>query len=169
VIALGGVTTFALTRGSSHGSAPRDATDVPAVVVGAPRDVATAPASGDATPGTAPADPALATASDAPLTAAPRDTGIVATVPADAGVTDAPHRRAPESIPTATPGRFSIESTPYATIYIDSKRFDVTPIVKRPLAAGKHRVRAVLADGRHQERTIDVPSGGQAEPINLSW
>ena len=29
--------------------------------------------------------------------------------------------------------------------------------------------RAVLADGRHKDFAIDVPSGGQTEPIHLTW
>jgi serine/threonine-protein kinase len=156
VLVAGGVTTFALTRGSAHGSASRDATDVPAAIAVAPRDAASA-----AVPGNA----ALAT------TATPRDAAIVASAPADARGADAPHRRAPDPISsvTAPPGRFTIESTPYATIFIDGKRVDVTPIVKRGLAAGHHRARAVLVDGRHKDFTIDVPAGGQANPINLTW
>ena len=67
------------------------------------------------------------------------------------------------------PGRFSIDSTPYATIFVDGKRLDVTPISRRSLRAGHHRVRAVLADGRHKDFAIDVPSGGQTEPIHLTW
>ena len=65
--------------------------------------------------------------------------------------------------------RNSIDSTPYATIFVDGKRLDVTPISRRSLRAGHHRVRAVLADGRHKDFAIDVPSGGQTEPIHLTW
>lgn len=69
----------------------------------------------------------------------------------------------------AAPGHFSIDSTPYATIFVDGKRLGVTPIVKRSLPAGHHHLRAVLCDGRHQDVSLDVPSGALAKPIHLTW
>ncbi|HEU0034042.1 MAG TPA: serine/threonine-protein kinase [Kofleriaceae bacterium] len=71
--------------------------------------------------------------------------------------------------PVKKPGLFSIDSTPYATIYIDGKRLGVTPIVKRELPAGRHKLRAVLEDGRAKEIAIEVPAGKLAAPIQLGW
>ncbi|HEY5938232.1 MAG TPA: serine/threonine-protein kinase [Kofleriaceae bacterium] len=73
-----------------------------------------------------------------------------------------------KSITRAT-GLFSIDSTPYATIYVDGAKLGVTPIVKRPLAAGSHRLRAVLEDGRVRELTVDISAGRLAQPIQLTW
>jgi hypothetical protein len=95
--------------------------------------------------------------------------------PADAPAADAP--LPPRAAETTTPvrparkeaGLFSIDSQPYATIFVDGHSLGFTPISQRPLAAGRHRVRAVLPDGRVQERTVDVPSGKEAAPIHLSW
>jgi hypothetical protein len=66
-------------------------------------------------------------------------------------------------------GTFSIDSTPYATIFVDGKRLGVTPILKHALAAGHHQIRAVLEDGRDRTFGIDVPAGKQAKPENLVW
>ncbi|MBA3395230.1 MAG: protein kinase [Deltaproteobacteria bacterium] len=66
-------------------------------------------------------------------------------------------------------GQLSIDSTPYATIYIDGISLGVTPIVKRPLAAGRHKLRAVLKDGRSKELMIDIPANALARPIQLTW
>ncbi len=67
------------------------------------------------------------------------------------------------------PGLFSIDSQPYATIFIDGHRLGVTPIYKHSLSAGRHRLRAVLSDGRAKDQTVDIPAGKQAAPINLTW
>ena len=45
----------------------------------------------------------------------------------------------------------------------------VTPILKHSLAAGHHKIRAVLQDGRKKDFAIDVPPGKLAHPITLSW
>ena len=69
----------------------------------------------------------------------------------------------------APPGWYSIDSTPFATIAIDDKPAGVTPLVHKSLAAGKHRVHAVLADGRTKDVAIVVPPGKLAAPIVLRW
>ena len=66
-------------------------------------------------------------------------------------------------------GLLSIDSTPYATIYVDGAKLGVTPLVKRSIAAGRHKLRAVLADGRSKEITIEIPAGKLARPIQLTW
>ena len=71
--------------------------------------------------------------------------------------------------PPRAPGMFSIDSRPWATIYIDGNSLGITPIVKRSLPAGRHKLRAVLKDGRVKELSIDIPAGKLAKPIQLTW
>ncbi|MGE0404054.1 MAG: serine/threonine protein kinase, partial [Kofleriaceae bacterium] len=66
-------------------------------------------------------------------------------------------------------GTISIDSTPFATIFIDGKRADVTPLLNHSLSAGRHKIRAVLTDGRAREISVDVPAGRAAKPITLTW
>jgi serine/threonine-protein kinase len=97
----------------------------------------------------------------------PVDAGVVE-LAADAGVAERPnveHRSAVKP----KPGTFSIDSTPFATIYVDGKRFGITPLVKKQLPAGPHRIRADLKDGRSKEMTVDVPAGKSAAPVRLTW
>ena len=64
--------------------------------------------------------------------------------------------------PAAEPplaGTFSIDSSPYATIYIDGAKFGITPLVGKSLPAGKHTVRAVTRDGRSKTFTIEIQAG----------
>lgn len=69
---------------------------------------------------------------------------------------------------TAKLGFYTVDSTPYATIYIDGARRDQTPVFRMSLAAGKHAVRAVLADGR--ERTFEITIvGGEEVTGRLAW
>jgi len=65
-------------------------------------------------------------------------------------------------------GLLSIDSTPHATIFVDGVELGVTPIVRRPLEPGRHRLRAVLADGRARELPVDIPAGQLAPPILLT-
>jgi len=119
-----------------------------------------------ATRGGAPA----ATPADAPAIASSPPPPVDAPPPIDAGI-DAPDHVVQVQLPPPAqkPGTFSIDSKPYAQIYVDGKFLDVTPILKRPLAAGRHKLRAVLADGRSKELTLEVPPGRAAKPIVLTW
>ncbi len=130
----------------------------------------------------------LAPAADAdagPADAAPAaDAVVVAPTPPppiDAGrrrpATHRPgHRRVhsepakPDRPPAAPsePGYFSIDSTPFAVIYIDGDRAGETPIIHRPLPPGPHRVRAVTEDGRSRTFSIRVRSGHET-PKRLDW
>jgi hypothetical protein len=112
------------------------------------------------------------------VVAAPRDASTLRVTPIEADAmpelvaaapVDAAVRTIHDVTPARSPGKISIESTPYATIYIDGKRLDVTPIVGHTLPAGKHRVRAVLENGRSKELVVDVPAGRTANPIQLTW
>lgn len=58
------------------------------------------------------------------------------------------------------PGQLTVDSAPYATIFLDDKKLGYTPIVGLRVAAGKHTLRAVSsADGRERTLTITVKSG----------
>ena len=67
------------------------------------------------------------------------------------------------------PGQFSVDSTPFATIFVDDHNLGITPMIHHALPAGRHRLRAVLRDGRSQELPLDVPAGKAAAPIILRW
>jgi serine/threonine-protein kinase len=71
--------------------------------------------------------------------------------------------------PTPRPGLISIDSTPFATIYVDGAKLGVTPLVKKPLHAGAHKLKAVLADGRSRTIEIDVRASKLGKPIVLTW
>ncbi|MDQ3339801.1 MAG: protein kinase [Myxococcota bacterium] len=123
---------------------------------------------------------------DSSTTKAVIDAPVAMTTPTDAAPADAAPAEAPATIeidagdiemppvdisrpPAKQPGMLSIDSTPWATIYIDGSSLGITPIVKRSLPAGRHKLRAVLKDGRVKEQTIDIPAGRLAKPIQLTW
>jgi hypothetical protein len=66
-------------------------------------------------------------------------------------------------------GALSVDSTPWATIYVDGKKLGITPLIGKPLPAGKHHVRAVTEDGRTQDRDVVVEPGTAPTPIRLHW
>lgn len=69
----------------------------------------------------------------------------------------------------AESGFYSVDSRPYATIYIDEKSYGETPLFKVQLAAGKHRIRAVRADGKSQRLSITIQPGKLLSSGTLSW
>jgi serine/threonine-protein kinase len=71
--------------------------------------------------------------------------------------------------PSSAPGTFSIDSTPYATIYVDGDRRGDTPLWKLQVPPGKHMVRAVLADGREKSFPLDVAPGADVRVGKLAW
>ena len=56
-----------------------------------------------------------------------------------------------------------------ATIYVDGRRIDDTPIFRAPMTAGRHVLRAVLADGRSREQTIVIAPERELHPKELTW
>src|SRR5205814_1704101 len=66
-------------------------------------------------------------------------------------------------------GTFSIDSTPFATVYVDDRELGITPLIHQPLPAGHHKLRAVLKDGRKRDLDLDVPAGKAAPAIRLTW
>ena len=114
----------------------------------------------------APQEALMETVADGVFTSPPVDAAVApvdAEVAVDAIEMPADNARAPK------PGTISIDSKPYARIYIDGKLADLTPILKRPLSAGRHKIRAVLADGRAKDFSIEVPAGRAAKPVVLTW
>jgi len=106
-----------------------------------------------------------------------RDAGIAAGTEAgpDAGIAAAPAvrpagpARPRPTPPAAKPGYYSVDSNPYATIFIDGKRFDQTPLFRVELAAGRHQIRAVLKDGRERSFTIKIDPGKDITSNTLAW
>ncbi|HJZ85978.1 MAG TPA: serine/threonine-protein kinase [Polyangia bacterium] len=104
---------------------------------------------------------------------------VPVTLGAAAGVHPAPPAPSarPEAAATVSPasaspkraGYITIDSTPYATIYIDGKNVGDTPLFRLRLPAGRHAVRAVSPNGRVQNLTITVPSGHEAPARRLTW
>jgi eukaryotic-like serine/threonine-protein kinase len=75
----------------------------------------------------------------------------------------------PAEVAVAEPGFYSVDSKPYATIYIDDKSYGETPLFKLQLPAGKHRIRAVRADGKSQRLSITIQPGKLFSSGTLSW
>jgi serine/threonine-protein kinase len=118
--------------------------------------VATAPVTVDA--GTRPVVTAIA------FDAAPARTIDAAAAPRKRAGTEPPRKAPPPKR-----GFISIDSDPYATIYVDGRRAGVTPLIEHSVRAGRRRVRAVLKSGREKRFHIDVEPGKVAPGLQLSW
>jgi serine/threonine-protein kinase len=80
----------------------------------------------------------------------------------------APGRRVHHREP-AEPGQYSVDSKPYATIFIDGKSYGDTPLFKISVPAGRHRLRAVRADGRVKQLAITIEPGKLLSSGTLAW
>jgi hypothetical protein len=69
----------------------------------------------------------------------------------------------------AASGWYAIDSSPYATIFIDDHKIGDTPLDRIALSAGSHRVRAVLADGRQRTLTITIAPDLKTSQGTLRW
>ena len=67
------------------------------------------------------------------------------------------------------PGFVSIDSKPYATIFVDGRNMGETPLFKLSLLPGKHRVRAVSSGGGEQNFVLTVQPGKESPPKRLVW
>ncbi|HEY5923106.1 MAG TPA: serine/threonine-protein kinase [Kofleriaceae bacterium] len=67
------------------------------------------------------------------------------------------------------PGTFSIDSEPWATIYVDGKHLGTTPLVGKSLPAGTYTVKAVTRDGRTKTFDIVVKPGKLTNRGILAW
>jgi serine/threonine-protein kinase len=66
-------------------------------------------------------------------------------------------------------GWYAIDSTPYATVFIDDRKIGDTPLDRIALPTGAHRVRAVLADGRQRTFSIDIAPDRKTSSGTLTW
>lgn len=85
-------------------------------------------------------------------------------------VGSAPPNETPPPVATpAKPGFLTVDSQPFATIYIDGVAVGQTPLFRAPLAPGKRRLRAVLADGRVREMFVDITAENATNVGKLTW
>lgn len=85
----------------------------------------------------------------------------------------APSRPPADAEPTRATARtrrgyVTIESRPAAKIFVDGKALGKTPLLKHPLPAGRHDVRAVLPSGREKRFSLQVRPG-QHPSKKLRW
>jgi serine/threonine-protein kinase len=105
-----------------------------------------------------------------PIAVAAADAGATPTAPLPDAAPVAPDAAAePSVVPAPRYGYVSIDSSPYATIYIDGRRAGVTPLIRYRVRAGKRRVRAVLESGQSRRFSIAVEAGELAPPRQLRW
>ena len=83
------------------------------------------------------------------------------------------HNAKAEELPTPKadkrPSYLTVDSSPYATIFIDGKKVGVTPIFKHKLKAGSYRMRAVSATGEKQSVRIRLKPGRTKNLGRLKW
>jgi len=70
--------------------------------------------------------------------------------------------------PDGPPGFVTIDARPYATVFIDGERIGDTPLLNVRLPSGRHRVKAVTADGNNKRRTI-VVLPGETEQLRFQF
>ena len=91
-------------------------------------------------------------------------------VAADAAPPAPPADRArPARKKNERPGFFTVDSEPYATIYVDGKRLGDTPLFKVELAAGRHQVRAVCSCGKSRVFAVKIREGETHRARRLVW
>ncbi|MBP6836846.1 MAG: protein kinase [Kofleriaceae bacterium] len=66
-------------------------------------------------------------------------------------------------------GRYSIDAEPDATVFIDGHEVGTTPLVRRPLPPGPHRVRLVAPGGRERVLTIELRAGQDLRSGLIRW
>jgi serine/threonine-protein kinase len=93
--------------------------------------------------------------------------------PKERVIRDKPRDRDVEPPPKETvdssPGWVSLDSEPYATIYIDGKKVGVTPLARIPLSPGTHRVKAVSSQGGEQIYNVNIESSKEARGKKFVW
>jgi len=153
------------------GSASSIDTRAPLVAVSAPTDATVANDHADHVAPNGEPVVAVSAPNDAAVALGHEGDGAPSGDPIDAAAPEIemPGDRASPHLPARPPGQFSVNSTPYATITVDGHALGITPMIHHAMAAGHHRLRAVLEDGRSQELTLDVPPGKAAAPIVLRW
>ena len=100
---------------------------------------------------------------------APAPTHPAAAHPARSAPPPPRRHRAATTQAATRDGYFTVDSMPYATIYVDGTRRGVTPLLRLPLAPGRHRIVAVTADKRRQSLSITIEAGVEARRRRLVW
>jgi outer membrane biosynthesis protein TonB len=75
----------------------------------------------------------------------------------------------PTPAPDPEPGLLTVDSKPYATIFVDEHRIGDTPLFRISVPAGAHHLRAVLADGRERSFDVQIRSGQESNAGRLGW
>lgn len=128
------------------------------------------------TPAT-PGEPATAAPapSDAEVAAEPGDGDApdaapdAAPAPAPDADADADANTAPHGPRDRRSGWLTIDSKPYANIFVDGRDVGPTPVLRLALTPGPHRVRAVTEDGRQQRFRVTIQPGREASRRRLLW
>ncbi|MBP6629309.1 MAG: serine/threonine protein kinase [Kofleriaceae bacterium] len=109
-------------------------------------------------------------AASAPAPAWPVDAGTVAAAaPRDAGSSGRVGGRGPVSAAEEGTGFLTIDSNPYATIFVDGRRLGDTPLFRAEVPAGRRRVRAVRADQRSKTFTITIAKDKEHAHGAIAW
>lgn len=146
-ISLGLVASLLLPR---LAASPQTATPAIPVRVAAPAPAPPLPEVAAPPPETAPPPPAEIAPKRPPVQAMPRPR------PRPAPIRPPPLREAAAIAPVPGPGWLVVNAIPRAAISIDGALLGETPIVRHPVAAGRHRVLARFGDGREQEQTVQI-------------
>jgi serine/threonine protein kinase len=67
------------------------------------------------------------------------------------------------------PGFLTVGSTPYSTIHVDGVKLGVTPLFRKPVAAGRRRLRAECSCGKTRELWVTIEPGVAAPAVKLTW
>jgi hypothetical protein len=90
------------------------------------------------------------------------------TAPSDARPASTGKPRAAQR-PSGPPGFITIDSQPWATIYVDGKDYGPTPVGNVALPPGRHGVRAVTPSGTTKDFSIWIESGKTSPPKRVEW
>ena len=82
---------------------------------------------------------------------------------------DAAPRVKPADKVDTRPAFLTVDSAPYATIYVDGQKLGVTPIFKHKLAPGPHSMRAVSASGGKKLMRLNLKPGRTKNLGRLQW
>jgi serine/threonine-protein kinase len=91
--------------------------------------------------------------------------------PVDSGPPAPPRKRRkkPTPAPERGVGYLTIDSFPFAEIYLRDKRLGTTPLFRVELPAGRHRIKAILQSGKSRHLKIHIRPGKETRPRRLIW
>jgi hypothetical protein len=96
------------------------------------------------------------------------DAGVPRVVPVDAAANDAAPAVTTPAVDNR-PAYLTVDSSPYATIYLDGKKLGVTPLFKFKLKPGTHKLKAVSATGAKQTLRLNLAAGRTKNLGRLKW